>query len=96
MPQCRPEQQTFLQHEHMRELQPQHGPSHVAILRARNTLAEAAEPLPADGDDNIRTLARNLFSDHVFAFEFTSVLLIVAVAGTVLLTRKEKRREGDS
>ena len=50
----------------------------------------------APGDSNIRELARNLFSDHVFAFEFTSVLLIVAVAGTVLLTRKEKRREGDS
>ena len=27
----------------------------------------------------------------MFAFEFTSVLLIVAVAGTVLLTRKEKQ-----
>jgi NADH:ubiquinone oxidoreductase subunit 6 (subunit J) len=27
----------------------------------------------------------------VFAFELTSVLLIVAVAGTVILTRKEKR-----
>ncbi len=30
----------------------------------------------------------NLFSDHVFAFELTSVLLIVAVAGTVVMTRK--------
>ena len=27
---------------------------------------------------------------------FGPLLLIVAVAGTVLLTRKEKRREGDS
>ncbi len=68
----------------------------AAVMRARDTIGEAAAALPADGDDNIRTLARNLFSDHVFAFEFTSVLLIVAVAGTVLLTRKEKRREGDS
>jgi len=32
-----------------------------------------------------------LFEDHVFAFEFTSILLIVAVAGTVILTRKEKQ-----
>jgi NADH-quinone oxidoreductase subunit J len=44
-------------------------------------------------DANIRQLADNLFSDHVFAFELTSVLLIVAVAGTVVLTRREKRRE---
>ena len=59
----------------------------ATIVRGRDTLAQN-EPLPASGDDNIRALARNLFSDHVFAFEFTSVLLIVAVAGTVLLTRK--------
>ena len=45
---------------------------------------------------NVQQIARNLFSDHVFAFEFTSVLLIVAVAGTVLLTRKEKRRGSES
>jgi NADH-quinone oxidoreductase subunit J len=47
-------------------------------------------------DANIRQLAANLFSDHVFAFELTSVLLIVAVAGTVVLTRREKRREDPS
>ncbi|MDJ0770773.1 MAG: NADH-quinone oxidoreductase subunit J [Ilumatobacter sp.] len=65
----------------------------AAIVRARDALAEGTA-LNADGDSNIRELARNLFSDHVFAFEFTSILLIVAVAGTVLLTRKEKKREG--
>jgi NADH-quinone oxidoreductase subunit J len=66
----------------------------AAVVRARDRIGEGV-PLPADGDDNIRALARNLFSDYVFAFEFTSVLLIVAVAGTVMLTRKEKReREG--
>jgi NADH-quinone oxidoreductase subunit J len=43
-------------------------------------------------DANIRQLADNLFSDHVFAFELTSVLLIVAVAGTVVLTRRERKR----
>ena len=62
----------------------------AAILRAKDTISEGV-PLGDDGDQNIQALARNLFSDHVFAFEFTSILLIVAVAGTVLLTRKEKR-----
>jgi NADH-quinone oxidoreductase subunit J len=47
----------------------------------------------ADHDSNIRQLAHNLFSDNVFAFELTSVLLIVAVAGTVVMTRREKRRD---
>ena len=74
----------------------------AAVLRASDTLRQTIDPatgepvrLDAAGDDNIGLLARSLFSDHVFAFEFTSVLLIVAVAGTVLLTRKEKRREGE-
>jgi len=42
-------------------------------------------------DANIKQLSRNLFGTHVFAFEFTSVLLVVAVAGTVVLTRRDRR-----
>ena len=48
----------------------------------------------SSGDSNIRQLADNLFGSHVFAFEFTSILLIVAVAGTVLLTRKTPKDDG--
>jgi NADH-quinone oxidoreductase subunit J len=59
----------------------------VAVLRTRDTMAEG-EALDASGDSNVRLLARNLFSDQVLAFELTSVLLIVAIAGTVLLTRR--------
>src|SRR4051794_6751154 len=47
----------------------------------------------AEHDANIRQLAHSLFSDNVLAFELTSVLLIVAVAGTVVMTRREKRRD---
>ena len=42
-------------------------------------------------DANIRQLARSLFSDYVFAFELTSVLLVIAVVGTVLLARRPNR-----
>ena len=50
----------------------------------------------ADGDARSTTatssaLARDLFSDHVFAFELTSVLLVIAVVGTVLLARKPRK-----
>lgn len=45
-------------------------------------------------DGNVKQLATNLFGDHVLAFELTSVLLIVAVAGTVMMTRKDKHPEG--
>ncbi len=54
--------------------------------------ADAAAAV-VDHDANIRQLARSLFGDNVFAFELTSVLLIVAVAGTVVLTRRLRRRE---
>ena len=50
----------------------------------------------ADNDGNIDQLANNLYGDHVFAFELTSVLLIVAVAGTVVLTRKWPRSRTDA
>ena len=49
----------------------------------------------ADHDANVRQIAENLYGDHVFAFQLTSVLLIVAVAGTVLLTRKWPRDAGN-
>jgi len=55
---------------------------------------DVAGEITADGqnivsnDGNIQQLARNLYNDHVLAFQLTSVLLIVAVVGTVLLTRK--------
>jgi NADH-quinone oxidoreductase subunit J len=43
-------------------------------------------------DANIQQLSGNLFGDQVFAFELTSVLLIVAVAGTVMMTRRLRGR----
>ena len=42
-------------------------------------------------DANIKQLSRNLFGDQVFAFELTGVLLVVAVAGTVVMTRTRSR-----
>ncbi len=39
---------------------------------------------------NIEKLAEALFTDYVFAFEATSVLLVIAVIGAVLLARKPR------
>ena len=44
------------------------------------------------GEPDINVLAKSLFSDYVFAFELTSLLLIIAVIGTVLLVRRPKAR----
>jgi NADH-quinone oxidoreductase subunit J len=43
----------------------------------------ATEPAEA----NVRVLGRVLFTDYLFAFEITSVLLVVAVVGAVVLAR---------
>ncbi len=47
-------------------------------------------------DSNIRSLARDLFSDHVLAFELTSVLLVIAVVGTVLLARRAPKSNAET
>ena len=66
----------------------------AAIVQSRDALeinpGTGVDTATATGDNdaNINQLATNLFGDHVFAFQLTSVLLIVAVVGTVLMTRK--------
>lgn len=42
---------------------------------------------------NIRLLGEAVFTDYVFAFEITSVLLVVAVVGAVVLARKPRDEE---
>lgn len=44
------------------------------------------------GEGNIKALALSLFSDHVFAFEATSILLVVAVLATVMLARRPPKQ----
>jgi len=55
------------------------------------TQSDAVQSAALDPHDgNIRALARDVFSDHVLAFELTSVLLVIAVVATVMLARKPK------
>ncbi|MGQ0832325.1 MAG: NADH-quinone oxidoreductase subunit J [Microthrixaceae bacterium] len=42
---------------------------------------------------DIDQLGESLFSDYLFAFEATSVLLVIAVVGAVVMSRKVKRAE---
>ncbi len=45
------------------------------------TITEAPEP-------NVRRLGRALFTDYVFAFEITAILLTIAVVGAVVMARR--------
>jgi NADH-quinone oxidoreductase subunit J len=72
----------------------------AAVVTSRDVVATRgaglAEPEMTDPDSNIRQLSRSVFGDYVVAFELTSVLLVVAVVGTVLLTRKMKSTSKES
>lgn len=69
----------------------------AAIVTSRKALNAAGEGIDKNtvdaADANIRQLARSIFGTNVFAFEVTSVLLLVAVVGTVLMARRVKLHE---
>jgi NADH-quinone oxidoreductase subunit J len=48
--------------------------------------------VPREG--NVETLAKSLFTDFVWAFEITAVLLVIAVVGGVALARRSGQRPG--
>jgi NADH-quinone oxidoreductase subunit J len=51
---------------------------------------------PASGAGaNVEKLARSIFTDYLFAFEITSVLLIIAVVGAVTLVRRPREAGPD-
>ena len=44
----------------------------------------------SDSVSSVRNIGRTLFTDHAFAFEVTSILILVAMVGAVVLARKER------
>jgi len=59
----------------------------VAVVAIGTRGRAAAGPAP----DGVEAIARLLFTDYLFPFELTSVLLLAAMVGVLLLAR---RREG--
>ncbi|MGA1361732.1 MAG: NADH-quinone oxidoreductase subunit J [Ilumatobacteraceae bacterium] len=64
--------------------------SDSAVIRSGGGLDPATVATP---DANIKQVASSIFGENVFAFEITSVLLVVAVVGTVVLARRLPSRE---
>ena len=56
--------------------------------------AEALTALNRD-PGNVRALARTLFSDYLLPFEVTSILLVVAIVGVMVLARRLSAVETD-
>jgi len=42
--------------------------------------------------DSVRAIGRSLFTDYAFPFEVTSILILVAMVGAVVLARREEHR----
>jgi NADH-quinone oxidoreductase subunit J len=68
----------------------------AAIIAGRDSAISRGGGLPEstleEPDANLIELSRSVFGDYVVAFEVTSVLLVVAVVGTVVLARRPSRR----
>ncbi|MBK5224630.1 MAG: NADH-quinone oxidoreductase subunit J [Acidimicrobiia bacterium] len=62
----------------------------TALLAGGTALTGLSGTLSADSvlSSNIALLGRNLFTEYVFAFEATAVLLTIAVVGAVVLVRR--------
>lgn len=63
----------------------------IFLTRAR-PVGAVAQPDPAVNTvTNLRALGETLFTQYLLPFEVTSILLLVAMIGAIVLVRKEKR-----
>ena len=60
-----------------------------ALTRVRALDAAVGSRTGAETVSSVRELGRVLFTDHMFAFEATSILILVAMVGAVVLARRE-------
>ena len=62
----------------------------LLVTKARPT-GNILQPVDSvNSMDNLRQLGMALFSDYLLPFEVTSILLLVAMVGAIVLTHKEK------
>ena len=61
-----------------------------ALTRATDFAAPVGGRADASAVSSVRELGRVLFERHAFAFEATSILILVAMVGAVVLARKEE------
>src|SRR4051794_6888096 len=60
-----------------------------ALMRGNDLAQPVGSRAGADAISSVRELGRVLFTDYVFAFEATSILILVALVGAVMLARRE-------
>ncbi|WP_048601685.1 NADH-quinone oxidoreductase subunit J [Rubeoparvulum massiliense] len=50
-------------------------------------------PVHYSGEDNTKAIGKQLFTNYVIPFELLSVLLLVAMVGAIILSKREKEDE---
>jgi NADH-quinone oxidoreductase subunit J len=60
-----------------------------ALTRAAGLSTPVGSRTDAATVSNVRELGKLLFTEHAFAFEATSILILVAMVGAVVLARRE-------
>jgi NADH-quinone oxidoreductase subunit J len=68
-------------------------PAEAGIDQATGQVIVGSANRLDDGKADVEQLGESLFTDYLFAFEVTSVLLVIAVVGAVVLARKVKRAD---
>jgi NADH-quinone oxidoreductase subunit J len=63
---------------------------YLLISHARPEMIVTAPDIAVNSMDNLRAMAMSLFNDFLLPFEVTSILLLVAMVGAIVLTKREK------
>lgn len=63
---------------------------YLIISRARPGLAVTVPAASVNTMENLREMALTLFNQYLLPFEVTSILLLVAMVGAIVLTKQEK------
>jgi len=62
----------------------------IPLLRSYDPARAASDPLQSGGGSaSLEKLATTLFSDYLLPFEVTSVLILIAIIGVVVLARRQ-------
>ena len=62
----------------------------AVVLVGSITGKPATSSRPSAGKTNVENIGTTIFTDHLFAFEITSLLLVIAVVGAVVLARHRR------
>lgn len=67
---------------------------YLIFSRAQPGLAITAPDASVNTMENLRAMAMELFNAYLLPFEITSILLLVAMVGAIVLTKQEKAGKG--